>query len=484
MKYDVIVIGAGLGGLTAGAKLAKEGRKVLVIEQHNKPGGCATTFRRGDYTLEVGLHEMDSPSAGDMKTRIFNDLGVFSKVEFLGVPEFYHFTNGRYNITIPHDPVTAIERLSSLFPDETNGIKEYFNHLLSPRKKSQNEPVKDVSVGEYLDLIINNDDLKLILLGNLGYFHDDPYTLSMAYYSVAQGSYFLCGGSFIREGSQKLSDYLAGYIKSHNGNVILNHIVSEIITSDNAAIGVSYKKKNENGSGITAVFGDEIILNSALPELADMLPEKYSSELKENIAEEKPGASLLTVYFGFKEPLKNIGSKHYSTFIYDASVKKMADISINNRSDFSKRSFTFVDYSQIDCNLTPAGKSVGSLCCIDYLDEWENLTRGEYKAKKEKIAGIFIDRLEKLIPGIKNIIDYYEVGTASTVKRYTLNTGGATHGFAQPPSKKNSEYIKSPANLHIASAWGKTGGGFSGVIYSGYLCALGIMRKKTGTGKK
>ena len=74
MKYDVIIIGAGLGGLTAGAKLAREGRKVLLIEQHSQPGGCATTFKRGDFTLEVGLHEMDGPSPRDMKSRIFSEL--------------------------------------------------------------------------------------------------------------------------------------------------------------------------------------------------------------------------------------------------------------------------------------------------------------------------------------------------------------------------------------------------------------------------
>ena len=59
MKYDVIIIGAGLGGLTAGATLAKRGKRVLLIEQHAIPGGCATTFRRKDYIVEVGLHEMD-----------------------------------------------------------------------------------------------------------------------------------------------------------------------------------------------------------------------------------------------------------------------------------------------------------------------------------------------------------------------------------------------------------------------------------------
>ena len=174
MKYDIIIIGAGLGGLTAGARLAKDGKKVLVIEQHSKPGGCATTFRRGDYTLEVGLHEMDSPVPGDMKARIFNDLEVFESVQFLNVPEFFHFINGRVQITIPHNPEMAIERLTKLFPEEINGIKTYFNLLLTPRKKSQpEEPSMDISVGEYLDSIIHNEDLKLILLGNLGYFHDE-----------------------------------------------------------------------------------------------------------------------------------------------------------------------------------------------------------------------------------------------------------------------------------------------------------------------
>jgi all-trans-retinol 13,14-reductase len=484
MKYDIIIIGAGLGGLTAGAKLAKEGRKVLVIEQHSKPGGCATTFKRGDYTLEVGLHEMDSPSPGDMKTRIFNDLDVFKNVQFITAPEFYHFINDRYEITIPHNPETAIERLNKLFPEEIKGIEAYFNQILLPKKKNKSdEPSSDMSVGAYLDSIIKSDDLKLILLGNLGYFHDDPYSLSLAYYSVAQGSYFISGGSFIKGGSQKLSSYLAGFIKAHGGDVILNHTVTEIIVSENKAIGVSYKKKNRPDSEAIIAYGNEIIANSAVPDLIGMLPEKYLPELKNNIGKEKIGASFLTIYFGFKKSLREVGNKYYSTFVYDNSVKTQADIPKNNKDDYSRRSFTFIDYGQIDSDLAPAGKSVGALCCIDYLEHWEKLDPGEYKTEKERVAGVFIDRLEKIIPGINKVIDYYEVGTSATVKRYTLNPNGAVHGFTHPPSKKANDYLKSIDNLHFASAWGKTGGGFSGVIYGGYLCALGIIRKKQGENK-
>ena len=130
--------------------------------------------------------------------------------------------------------------------------------------------------------------------------------------------------------------------------------------------------------------------------------------------------------------------------------------------------------------MATAGKSVGAICCVDYLKDWERLDRKEYISKKEQVVSAFIKKLENLIPGVGNIIEEYEVGTPSTLKRYTLNPGGAVYGFAQTPSRRVIDTSKLPDNLHFASAWGKTGGGFSGVIYSGYLCAISILRKKPG----
>jgi all-trans-retinol 13,14-reductase len=479
MKYDVIIIGAGLGGLTAGAKLAKEGRKVLLIEQHSVPGGCATTFKRGDFTLEVGLHEMDGPSHRDMKTRIFTELDVFKNVEFIKVPEFYHFVSDNIKITIPHDPAVVKMILKERFPSETDGIDAFYNQVLSPRKKpADNEILKDTSLGEFLDSIIRSDDLKLVLLGNLGYFHDDPYSISLTYYSVAQGSYFNGGASFIKGGSQKLSDYLAEYIRKHNGDVLLNNIVTGLIPGNNKVAEVKYRKRYGSDKETTSVFADEIIVNAAMPNISELLPEEYGALLKKAIGHQKPGASLLTVYFGFKKSLKTIGHNHYSTFVFDSSIKTQADIHRNNNGNFKNRSFTFIDYGQIDSGLAPYGKSVGAICCIDYLKDWEGLSDNEYNAKKEEVAKIYINRLETLVPGITGQIEYYEVGTPATIKRYTLNPGGAVYGFAQTPDKPGIDLSAFPDNLHFASAWGKTGGGFSGAIYSGFLCAYTILRKK------
>jgi phytoene dehydrogenase-like protein len=208
-----------------------------------------------------------------------------------------------------------------------------------------------------------------------------------------------------------------------------------------------------------------------------MLPEPYSKKLDEAIGSQKPGASLLTVYFGFKNGLTKLGHNHYSTFVFDSSIRKQSDIVRNNMGEYSSRSYTFIDYGQIGSDLAPRGKSVGAVCCIDYLNDWEVPGEGQYKERKEAVAKVFIARLERLIPGITDAIEYYEVGTPRTIKRYTLNPGGAVYGFAQTPGKPVIDTSGIFENLHFASAWGKTGGGFSGAIYSGYLCAYNILRK-------
>jgi phytoene dehydrogenase-like protein len=254
-------------------------------------------------------------------------------------------------------------------------------------------------------------------------------------------------------------------------------LATGIITDNYKATGVCFRKRNDRGSSISEASADEIIVNSAMPNIVDLLPEHYRSVLKNELEQQKTGASLLTVYLGFSKPLRELGNRHYSTFVYDNSVKTQRDILKNNRSDFASRSYTFVDYSQVDSQLAPAGKSVGAICCIDYLEDWENLDRSAYNSKKEQVALTFIERLEKLIPGIGNIIEYYEVGTPYTLKRYTLNPGGAVYGFAQNPLRKPIHTSSLPGNIHFASARGKTGGVFSGAIYSGYLCAINILRK-------
>jgi len=479
MHYDAIIIGAGLGGLTAGAKLAREGKSVLLLEQHDRPGGCATTFKRRDFTMEVGLHEMDGLHPTDMKNRIFADLGISDRVEFLQVPEFYRFIHNSYDLVIPHDPEEAKRVLKSAFPEEEKGIDDYFYHVLNAKRvmvAHRNE--QDRSVGSFLDEIISDEELKLVLLGNLGYFHDDPYTLSWIYYLTAQGSYFGGRANFIKGGSQQLSSTLSHIITENGGTVKLNHLVVSIDYARGKPEGVSYHKTRSTEEALHSDTATHIIVNAAVPNLAHSLLSKQDGQkLADSIAGNVIGASLLTVHFGFNRPLKEVGNKYYSTFIYNNSVRSQADILANNHSDFSTRSYTFVDYSQVDAVLAPEGKSVGAVCCVDYPEDWKHLNREEYIRMKADVADTITSRCDKIIPGFRDAVEYVEVATSLSVQRFTLNPEGAVYGFAQNPGKSTAYLSALPDNIHIASAWGKFGGGFSGVIISGYMTAMDLLRK-------
>lgn len=479
MTYDVIIIGAGLGGLTAGAKLAREGKRILLLEQHDRPGGCATTFKRREFTMEVGLHEMDGLHPRDIKQRIFEDIGLGDRVTFLPVPEFYRFINERYDLVIPHDPEKAGNLLKKSFPGEEKGIDAYFYHVLNARRiMVAHKGQADRSLGVFLDEIIGDEDLKLVLLGNLGYFHDDPYSLSWLYYLNAQGSYYGGAASFIQGGSQNLSNALSQLITEQGGKVMLNQLVTSIDYRDKKVSGVTFREqKGKNKGQVEQADAPRIIMNGSVPGLSQLLSKKEAAPLVKSIKDLAIGASLLTVYYGFNKPLQSIGNKNYSTFIYDESVRSQKDILGNNHSDFSTRSFTFVDYGQVDARLAPEGKSVGAVCAIDYPSDWEGLERNEYMRMKADVADTFTGRLEQILPGFREAVEYVEVATSLSVERFTLNPKGAVYGFAQHPGR-SLEYLSAlPENVFIASAWGKIGGGFSGAMVNGYLTAMDVLRK-------
>ncbi len=499
MNYDVIIIGAGLGGLTAGAKLARNGKKVLLVEQHNIPGGCATTFKRKDFTVEVGLHEMDGLDEIDVKRDIFEDLDIFNNVEFIRLPQFYRFINPNIDFVMPDDADKAIAALIEKFPDEEKGIRKYFKQIRGIRREVPKLPrskfwqlvllpiypllyphvVRNAkkSIGQFLDENIRNDDLKLLLIANLGYYHDDPYSMAMVYFSSAQDGYYAAGW-YIKGGSQKLSDYLAECITKNGGEVVYQNLVEKILIENGKATGIIYRKKSKKETEKITARANHIIANNAVPTLSDMLPKEQSLKLEQQISGLEKSCSVISLYLGFSKTPKELGNKYYSTFIANPDVKNQADFADDlKHSDFDKRHLIFVDYSQIDAGLTPEGKSLGVLATSDYGKEWESLSREDYKAKKEEVCQTLIGRLEKFLPGIKQHIEYYELGTAKTVERYTLNPGGAVYGFAQTPQQGGHNRFgqNSPIrNLHIASAWGFPGGGFTGAIISGFLTSLKI----------
>ncbi len=487
MKKDVIIIGSGLGGLTTAALLAKKGKKVVVLEQHYLAGGCATTFtRKGGFTCEVGLHEMDDVYSSS-KQHIFAELDVYQNVEFVRVPEFFRIISKDLDFTMPDSKDVAARILKEEFPLESKGIDGYFSAIEAFSKELEDMakmkwyklllfPVfyKTMakfgfkSARELTEHFIKDPKLNLILNTNVGYYNDLPDTLSAPYHSVAQYSFYKGGGWFIRGGSGRLSDYLVKVIKDNGGEIIKSAQATKILTENKKAVGVVYEKHKEKFE----IFADTIVSNaSPKTTYEDLLGQKYDDE--RIVAD-----SILTIYIGFSKSLKSVyGKRAYSTFFL-GNIQDLDGYKDQYEKDISQRGFVFVDYSQIDSGLTDETKSFGVFCTTDFLKDWENLRDEEYKKKKEEVAEAYFRELEKEYRGIRDLVEFYEVGTAKTMKRYLQTPNGTAYGFKATPKQVvkryplRSEKIK---NLFFTGSW-VAGGGFSPAIMSGEMTAKEVLK--------
>jgi phytoene dehydrogenase-like protein len=129
--YDVVVIGAGNGGLAAAAKLAQEGVNVLLLERHNIPGGAATSFCRGRFEFEVALHQLSglgTPEKPGLLRLELNKLGVMDDLEFVEISDLYHVaTADGFRITLKTNRDETIAVLKDKFPHEKDAIQSYFD---------------------------------------------------------------------------------------------------------------------------------------------------------------------------------------------------------------------------------------------------------------------------------------------------------------------------------------------------------------------
>ena len=312
------------------------------------------------------------------------------------------------------------------------------------------------NVTTVLDKMTENKELKLILNANVQYYNDTPNTLSFLLHAVAQGSYYQGGGWFIKGGSGKLSNYLAKVIIDNGGEVITKATVTSCQQN-----GVTYTHKKE----VKSIKSDITISNLSPKQTYELYQTPYQ-ESKEI------GNSLLTIYLGFNKNLKQVyGKRAYSNFIFD-DIASVAEFNNSLKKDIFKRGFIFVDYSQIDSGLTKESKSFGAVCSVDYIDEWRDLNRDEYKRRKERLINSTLKKMERYYPNISELVEYVEVGTPKTVERYIKTPNGTAYGFKPTPK----EFFRIPKvksdkidNLYFVGQW-VIAGGFSPSIVSGKLC--------------
>ena len=500
--YDAIVIGSGLGGLTCGATLARNGRKVLVLEQHNLIGGCSTCFPRKGMLVDAGLHELDfGDPRVDQKHRIFDYIGLWEKVKFVKLPTAWTVKEGDKDYVIPHG--NTIEALKEMFPHESEGIDKYFKKIRLQARKAYKFPFDmgffefflapfttipflaynyfvNRTTGQVLDECIKDSRLKRILDINIVYYHHDPYKFIWSYHAIPQNNYYI-QGMYVNGGSQALADGIASVITDNGGELKARADVTDILLEGNKAIGVKYLDKKSKEEVV--VYADKIIANcDPATVYHKLLPQDrdYSKDL--NLTKDlEITTSLISIYMVFdKKPNDLHPDMDYSTFIVSPENfnRDFKDSDCFNTS-YEEIDFVFVNYSRVDSGLSDRDdRHLGVITTFGKYEDWENLDKEEYKAKKERVQKILEDRLERAFPGIMEHCIHSELATPKTIERYIRTRKGTPYGYDQNKESffgRERWMSHSVKNLYFASAFCAPGGGFTGAIMSGYRTGRKIL---------
>lgn len=503
IKYNTVIVGAGLGGMTSAALLSGIKDKVLLIEQHYMPGGAASNFKRNNYLFEVGLHEIDYNPNG-FKEKIFSRLKVQNNIEFLSIDEFYKIQIEKEGSTLefimPNNFDVAIEKLCSSYPEDEIGIKKMFKYFKEIEKETKFNPfitkvktiiypflkfltpysykAKNITVGNWMDLNITNKDVKFILMGSLVYYHSDPYELSFYYFCLGQAGYFH-GSSYIKGSSQELSNYLTRYVEKNGGNVLFGKKVTEILVKKGKVCGVVIEDSYNQKSVKHTIYCDNIIFNSAPKNLLNLLDEENKSKIEKKYESLKIAPSVCSLYLGLNIDVNQYFDIPYSTFLFSkySYQNGLSELKNYNETinDMTKRNYAILNYSQLDSSLCSKDNSVITVSFLENMDKWINLNEEDYKKRKKEITDDIINRLESIYKGISNYIVIKELSTPKTLERYTMNPEGSPYGFIPNIEKfgKNQPTVDMPIkNLYHVGAFSNPGHGFTPTIISGFFAYL------------
>jgi len=500
MVYDAIIIGSGLGGLSCGAYLAKNGWKVLVLEKHRLPGGYATSFKRGSFTFDVALHMINGVGEGQNTYKFLDWCGVGDKIEFLKLKYFMRFIFPGLDIRLPSgDPDEVRSVLANNFPQEKKGISELFKEAENisndifkfitsktpfwlqlpffPLLYRGLFPFINKTGTQFFDKHLNDERLKAILIGNWGFYGLPPSRLNIIYSVFPNLDYFK-GAYYPKGGNQVMTNSFVDVIKDNNGEVVLNSRVSSIVIENERAVGVVTKRGEK-------FLGYKIISNACAEETfinligKEKLPERFLSRMDKM----ERSISLFCIYIGLNEEFTTKLENREDHEIFSLNTYNLdEDYRWSMNCEADKAGFVVTLYSNIDDTLAAGNKFVMGIAQVQGFDYWRKYendyfkgNKKEYNKEKERIATLLIERAEKIIPGISEHIEVLEVATPLTLKRYTGNTDGAPYGWANTveqgsPLKRMSQ--KTPIkNLYLSSAWTFPGGGQTPAIISG--CRLG-----------
>ncbi len=486
--FDVIVIGSGIGGLVTATQLAAKGAQVLVLERYLIPGGSAGYFDREGYRFDVGasmIFGFGDEGTTNLLTRALDAVNVSLETIPDLVQIHYHLPNG-LELKVHRDYEKFLQELIARFPHEEAGIRKFydecwqvFNCLNAMELLSLEEP-------RYLTRVFFQHPFACLglvkyLPQNAGdvarrYIHDPELLkfIDMECYCwsvvpaeqtpmINAGMVFsdrhYGGINYPKGGVGQIAQKLVEGLEKAGSHILYKARVKEILMDGGKAVGVQLASGEKVGA-------KRVVSNSTRWDTFDkLLPDEVPLPRREQKWRDRyqKSPSFFSLHLGVRSDVIPADTDCHHILLEDW----------DRLEDAYGTVFVSIP-TLLDPDLAPPGHHIFHVFTPSWIEDWKDLTSKEYEQKKEAIASQIISRLEAIFPGFEDAVDYQELGTPRTHRRFL---GRADGTYGPIPSRKLMGLLAMPFNrtsisgLYCVGDSTFPGQGLNAVAFSGFACA-------------
>lgn len=473
-KYDALVIGSGIGGLTTAAMLSELGWKVCVLEQHYTAGGYTHSYDRNGYEWDVGVHYIGEMGAPTRTRKLFDFLSE-GKLDWAPMDEEYdRFYIGEKVFCARAGKQKFQDNLLEQFPAEGEAIAAYMklldtvssavpvyamNRLLKPWQRTLLAPYLKVKIPallfrstyDVLSEITQDTDLIAVLTGQWGDMGLPPKRSTFMVHALI-ARHYLHGGFYPVGGSWKIAQSIIPRIKRAGGEVFTYARVKQLLVDGGKVRGVEM----EDGHVIECpcVISSAGVRNT----FEKLLPAEISHQAgyQSNLSKVKPSMAHLGIYIGLKATAEELGLPKTNFWIYedadyDASVDRFLK---DKNAPFPVVYVSFPSAKDPDyLNRHPGTATIEIVAPApyDWFEKWKQTGWGkrgdDYEAFKAELGERLMEKMYEKLPQLRGRVDYYEVSTPLSTEYFCAYDRGELYGIDHDPDRFRQDWLGPRTNI-------------------------------------